>query len=248
MLKIKKLIRSELKTLAPKIPLLYVLYKYYMKFRTPEAIFTDIYERKGWNGKDSVSGPGSDISQTRILIEELPNLFNDFGICKVLDIPCGDFYWMNKVNLNGIDYIGADIVKTLIEGNRKQYSDFGFQFINLNLINDNLPKVDLVLCRDCLVHFSFSDIFLSFANICSSESKFILTTTFPNTKENKDILTGQWRPLNLEIAPFYLPQPLRIINENCTEDTSYEDKSLGLWKVEDIQKCRNKKAKQFEVV
>jgi hypothetical protein len=40
-----------------------------------EQIFTDIYQNNGFNGNDSVSGPGSDLYQTRIIIKELPVLF-----------------------------------------------------------------------------------------------------------------------------------------------------------------------------
>jgi hypothetical protein len=32
----------------------------------------------------------------------------------LLDIPCGDFHWMRRVNLQGLSYVGADIVRELI--------------------------------------------------------------------------------------------------------------------------------------
>jgi SAM-dependent methyltransferase len=242
LLETKKLIRKRLKATAQKIPLLYVLYEYWMKFRTTEAIFTDIYERKGWNGKNSVSGPGSDISQTRIVVNELPILFKEFKISTILDIPCGDFYWMKDVDLTGIDYLGADIVKSLVQNNREKYTRYGLQFVHLDLINDQLPKVDLVFCRDCLVHFSFGDVLLALENICNSKSHYLLTTTFTDRKENLDIMTGQWRPLNLELAPFQLPKPLKILPEGCTEVNGFfKDKALGLWNIEDIQESIIKK-------
>src|SRR4051794_14532620 len=60
-------------------------------------IFTKIYRNNWFNGRNSVSGPGSEIEQTRVLIEELPRLFADLDISTLLDIPCGDFHWMNNV-------------------------------------------------------------------------------------------------------------------------------------------------------
>jgi hypothetical protein len=95
----------------------------------------------------------------------------------------------------------------------------------------------LILCRDCLVHFSFDDIFKALNNLRASGSRFLLTTTFPTRQENQPIPTGKWRPLNLERAPFFLPPPLTILNEGCTENGGeYADKSLGLWQLDDVNR------------
>jgi len=112
----------------------------------------------------------------------------------------------------------------------------GVWFRKLDLIRDRLPKVDLILCRDCLVHLCFADIVRALDNICDSRSGFLLTTTFTERRENHDIATGQWRFLNLEAAPFTLPRPLKVINEGCTEGEGvWGDKSLGLWRIADIR-------------
>jgi hypothetical protein len=235
---------SKLTEIAKKIPVLPSLYRvlrdkyayYQLKLKGTEQVFTQIYSGNGWGGKESVSGAGSDVYQTRIITQELPVLFRDFGISTMLDIPCGDFHWMKNVDLSKLDYTGADIVDGLIESNRSQYSRDGLDFRKLNLIEDKLPKVDLVFCRDCLVHFSFEDLVKALDNICNSQSEYLLTTTFVGRKDNNDIATGQWRALNLEVAPLLLPQPLRIITEGCTESNgAYADKALGLWKIADIQ-------------
>ena len=189
-----------------------------------------------WAGKHSASGPGSDNYETRIIVDELSSAFSDLGISSMLDIPCGDFHWMKDVNLSHIDYIGADIVKELVENNIEKYGREDVHFQKLNLIEDKLPKADLVFCRDCLVHLSFEDIFKAFDNLIESQSEYIFTTTFTGRTDNCDIATGGWRTLNLECAPFTLPTPLKIINEGCTEnDGIYKDKSLGLWRISDIR-------------
>jgi hypothetical protein len=235
---------NKLTEIAKKIPVLPSLYRvlrdkyayYQLKSKGTEQVFTQIYSGNGWGGKDSVSGAGSDVYQTRIITQELPVLFSDFGISTMLDIPCGDFHWIKNVDLSKLDYTGADIVDGLIESNRLQYSKDGLDFRKLNLIEDKLPKVDLVFCRDCLVHFSVENVVKALDNICNSQSEYLLTTTFVGRKDNQDIATGQWRALNLLVAPFLLPQPLRIIMEGCTESNgAYADKALGLWKIVDIQ-------------
>ncbi len=235
---------GTLREIAKKLPIIPFVYRalrnryarYRSKSKSTEDVFTGIYRSNAFGGKDSVSGLGSDVHQTRIIASELPALFNACNISTMLDIPCGDFHWMKRVNLNGIDYLGADIVKELIQKNNAQYARAGIRFQYLNLIKDKLPKVDLVFCRDCLVHISFTEIFLALENVCHSQSEYLLTTTFTGRKDNHDIATGQWRVLNLELAPFAFPKPLKIINEGCTEgDGAYEDKALGLWSIADIR-------------
>ncbi len=66
-----------------------------------------------------MSGIGSDNSQTETVVNELPKIFEKYIIESMLDIPCGDFNWMRKVNLNGINYVGADIVADLVVANQK---------------------------------------------------------------------------------------------------------------------------------
>jgi hypothetical protein len=177
---------------------------------------------------------GSELDQTRVLIEQLPVLMREWRVASLLDIPCGDFFWMRHVDLTGIDYVGADIVEAIVESNRP-HQRAGIRFERLNLIRDPLPKADMVLCRDCLVHLSFADAQRSLRNIGASGARLLLTTTFPDRRTNVDIDTGGWRTLNLELPPFSFPPPLRLLNEQCTEwQGAYADKSLGLWRVPDL--------------
>jgi hypothetical protein len=210
---------------------------YRLKKKTPAEVFTEIFSKNGWSGDESVSGLGSSMSQTRVLIDTLPALFKERGIHTILDAPCGDFHWMKHVDLASFDYLGGDIVESVVARN-KQHEKPGIRFQHIDLIKDTLPKVDVVFCRDCLVHFSYGDLKAALANICKSDSTYLLTTTFPERNRNNDIATGEWRPLNLAIAPFNFPPPLVLINENCTEaEGKFTDKSMGLWKIADIKKC-----------
>ncbi len=237
---------AKLKKIAKKIPILPSLYRmlrnYRLKSKSTEQVFTDIYKNNTWGGKDSVSGQGSDLYQTRIIAKELPLLFREFNISTMLDIPCGDFHWMKNVDLINIDYTGADIVHDLVEKNTELYGRDGLRFQQMNLTKDKLPKVDLVFCRDCLVHLSFQDIFQALNNLCNSQSQYFLTTTFTKRTDNRDIITGRWSALNLELAPFALPKPLKIINEGCTQSAAvHSDKALGLWEIADIRECLTKR-------
>lgn len=200
-----------------------------------EAVFTRIYRTNAWRDGESVSGTGSNINNTEVIRRELPNLFKDQKVSTILDIPCGDFNWMRYVDLSNIRYIGGDIVADLIQQNRVKYEEENILFRHLDLTKDDLPKVDLIICRDCLVHLSFKDIFSALKNICLSKSTYLLTTTFTAHQSNQDILPGNWFPLNLSEVPFSLPDPIRVISDKGSEvNGPYQDGSLGLWRIEDI--------------
>lgn len=192
-------------------------------------------------GRPSASGSGSDLIQTAEIRKRIPELIQDFHIKTVVDAPCGDFFWMKTVDLNLDQYIGLDIIPELIEKNQHNYGNAKRKFIHFNLLQDVAPEADLILCRDCLGHYSHLDAMSIIKQFKKSGSKYLLATTFPD-RINYNISTGSWFPINLEAAPFYFPPPLILINENCTEfDPIYKDKSLGLWKLEDLPNHLNTK-------
>ncbi len=199
--------------------------------KSMREVFTEIYRHNLFGGTVSRSGTGSDFIQTAEIRRRLPALLKEIGAQTMLDIPCGDFHWMKEVDLE-VDYTGADVVVELMERNQKLYGRENRRFVTLDLVRDKLPKVDLVFCRDVLVHFSFADIFAALTNLKRSGSRYLLTTTFTDRSANIEILTGHWRPLNLQLAPFDFPAPAAILSEKCTEgDGSWGDKSLGLWRI-----------------
>ncbi|MHB1559265.1 MAG: class I SAM-dependent methyltransferase [Isosphaeraceae bacterium] len=172
---------------------------------------------------------------TRRLIQALPSLLKKFGVATLLDIPCGDFHWMKDVDLGGGKYIGADLVSELIDRCRERYGSESRQFCTLDLTESPLPDGDMILCRDCLVHLSFRDAMRALDNICGSKLTYLLTTTFPRQGPNRDIVTGEWRPLNLELPPFRFPSPLALVNEcDAAQNGVFSDKALGLWRVADV--------------
>ena len=143
-----------------------------------EETFTEIYKSNFWGSEESVSGGGSVVSQTETIVREIGPLLRNMKFTSVLDIPCGDFLWMRKVDLSTVSYLGADIVKDLIRKNKEKYYVEGkVDFIKLNLIEDKLPQKDLIITRDCLVHLSFESISQALKNIKLSGCKYLLTTT-----------------------------------------------------------------------
>src|SRR5688572_28441319 len=162
------------------------------RMRSVEGVFASIHKNRRWGDSESVSGTGSKVEQTRKVAELLPQIFQQYEIKSILDIPCGDFHWMQNVDLSGVEDNGADIVPELIQNNAKSHARNYINFFVANLITDKLPCADLVFSRDCLVHSSDRHIFSTIRNIKESKSRFLLTTTFPD-HTNSNIVTGSWR-------------------------------------------------------
>jgi SAM-dependent methyltransferase len=191
--------------------------------------FTEIYEKNLWCSPESVSGGGSEMQNTKVIRRELPVLIQKFGIQSILDIPCGDWNWMKDVDLCGASYIGADIVEPLIGLNKANYTNVDFRV--LDLINDTLPKVDLIFVRDCLGHLSNDNVSLALRNCQESGSKYLLATSFTKWDMNPDIEDGGWKCINLMIPPFQL-NPIYLINEDCQEGyPHYNDKCMILFQL-----------------
>lgn len=200
-----------------------------------EATFRDIYQRNHWGGTVSPSGQGANPNQTDQLRKALPALLRRLAVDTLLDLPCGDYSRMRLAALTGISYIGADLLAEVIQPLQTAYTDSTHRFLVLDLTNDLLPQAGLILCRDCLVHHSFRDIQRALNNVVRSGIPYLMTTTFPECNANEDIVTGDWRPLDLERSPFHFPQPLELLNEGCTEGGGlFADKSLGVWQTDKL--------------
>jgi hypothetical protein len=192
--------------------------------------FHRIYQRNAWASGESVSGPGSEVAQTEVIRNALPAILDELGAGSLLDVPCGDFNWMRYVNLGRVVYLGGDVVPELVTRNSVKFGSSERRFFVIDICAEALPEADVLLCRDCLVHLSFRDIKRALVNVRRSKVKFLLTTTFTSVRRNRDIFTGEWRPLNLRGRPFLFPEPLLLLNENCPQP-GHSDKSIGLWQV-----------------
>jgi SAM-dependent methyltransferase len=172
---------------------------------------------------------------TRHVRRELQVLLKDFGVRSILDIPCGDFNWMREMDLAGIDYFGADIVKPLIAKNKEAFENGGVHFEVLDLLTDELPPSDLVICRDCFIHLPLAMISRAIENIRRSKSKWLLASSFPwrGLGPNAEAAVGGFRRINLEMAPFGLPSPVRTIIEGFHPEGT-QDKSLVLYDIASI--------------
>ena len=197
-------------------------------------IFTKFYINNKWGDSESKSGEGSTKKNTSQIRKIIPSVVKNYSVKTFFDVPCGDFNWMRYTKLYNCNYTGADIVSLIIKENQKKYSNPQRLFINFNMIKNTPPKVDLIFCRDALVHLSNNCCLKVLKNFKRSGSKFLLTTHFPNEKKNNIITNGMFRRINLEINPFNFPAPLEIFLENKLKESS-EKKYLALWELNKLK-------------
>ena len=206
--------------------------------RDEEKKFNFIYKNKYWQNIDngSLSGAGSNIDDsTHNLSIELPNFINKHQVKSLLDMPCGDWAWMSKLNLANIDYIGCDIVEDMITTNNQKYRNAKINFIKKNLSHDDLPEADMILVRDLLVHLKYPDIILCLNNIKKYDYKYIAITNFPKLVKNINNKFGdRWRPINFNLEPYLLPKPDFVLPDDSQIGEYDSQKTVAIWKNENF--------------
>jgi 2-polyprenyl-3-methyl-5-hydroxy-6-metoxy-1,4-benzoquinol methylase len=205
------------------------LHRRLLQLRSNRRVFTAIYEGRLWGAAETVSGDGSTLESSASFRDALPGLLAELGAASLLDAGCGDFNWMKTVNLNGIQYIGVDVVEPLVTRNIELYASESRTFLIGDITSDPLRKADVALCRHCLIHLSNRQVCMALRNLKNIGVKYLLATTFPVIVNNADIWPGSFRPINLEIPPFNLPKPLRTFH-----DSRDQSSMLALWRFADI--------------
>jgi len=194
-------------------------------------IFTEIYNNNSWKCDESKSGPGSKLSTNKKLLFLLQNFVKENNIKRIIDCGCGDFNWMKTFNFDLIDsYVGIDIVEPLISENIKKYQTDKIKFECKSIVDDLLPDSDLIICKDVLFHLSFDDALSSLSNFNKTKCNYLLSTNFTNFK-NRDIKSGDWRPINLMSKPFNVGEPISYWDNIEERSDHLSNKSIGIWKI-----------------
>jgi len=180
-------------------------YQKMLKLKDPKEKFSEIHKNNLWSSRESVSGAGSEVAYTEALRKWLIANIQKLKVKDFVDAPCGDFNWMKLVTPNvDINYIGLDIVNSLVSKNKSEYGSSKVDFRVSNICEDILPACDIIMVRDCLFHLSYFDINSFLNNLARTDYKYLLTTTHkvgPDFK-NSNIITGDFRIIDLFSEPF----------------------------------------------
>jgi len=165
------------------------------------------------------------------LIEVLPKVLKMFNIKSFVDIGCSNRFWISTLDWDGIEYTGYDIVKGIVEANKKKYPQHNFAC--KNLIRDRCPKADMIFIRDVLIHCSLKECKRILENIKASGSIYMMASTRPDIKLNVESMCI-WKKLrNLLIDPFDLVEPMFMIPEIKNWGGMTND-YMGIWEIDKL--------------
>jgi len=161
--------------------------------------FSQIYDKNLWG---EGSGVGSRPAHNGEYVQFLQEFMLRNKIKSVVDFGCGDWQFSRFINWGGVAYAGFDIVKSVIESNSKKFTDENTRFFVFHSLND-LPKADLLLCKDVLQHLP-NELVRQYLAFFKTRFNAMLITNddYPEDIINRDIQIGGWRSLRLEREPF----------------------------------------------
>src|SRR5690349_1940621 len=87
-------------------------------------IFNDIYGKNRWGGEQGSfhSGSGSTSEHAQSYAQLIKRFIRDHNIRRVLDLGCGDFRVGAQLLDTGVEYVGIDIVESLVCKNHELYA------------------------------------------------------------------------------------------------------------------------------
>lgn len=174
-----------------------------------ERVFSDIYTHHVW-GKDAqgfgTSGSGSTLREGVPFIQYIQHFLDTHDIASIVDLGCGDFVLGKEIDWQRRLYTGVDVVRQVVERNKVLYETETISFLPLDIVGEELPPADLLICKDVLMHLPIHAIVQVLEKM--KQYKYcILVNDFENSRyrqSNIEIPLGGYRPLRLKEPPFGL--------------------------------------------
>lgn len=117
------------------------------------------------------------------------------SVRRILSYPAAHFPELSRYLPRSVQFVAADMVR----------GQSGYVF--WNALYDPVPPVDLVLARNLFEYLENKDVLTILRRVHEAGVRYLLTTNHPCLNSNWNTFTGEWRPVNLTLEPFSLPQP-----------------------------------------
>ena len=210
----------------------YIIYFKYLNMNEKE-MFKKIYISGAWgkgiNNLPFNSGIGSsDKTTINAYIDSLKLFFiSQMGVYNVVDCGCGDFNIGSQIRSIFNNYTACDIVDELISFNKIKFNNLNVDFKNLNLINDEIPKADIIIFRQVLQHLSNENILKIVSKINNKYKYLIISEHLPssyNFVPNINKINGPGIRLNknsgviLSEPPFNLNYTEKFVISDIAQD------------------------------
>lgn len=164
--------------------------------------FEEIYATNEWKHG---SGEGSLAEHTRGYVSFLERFLQERRITSVVEMGCGDWQFSKHVRWGAARYQGYDVVRSVIAANQAQHAREGVSFQLYSGDPAELPAAELLIVKDVLQHLSDSAVARFLPHL--SRYRYALLTNCVNPRGptvNRDIADGDFRYLDLRLAPFHL--------------------------------------------
>ncbi len=203
-----------------------------------ERIFAEIYKQDKWYIRDRTKV--SSQVDLNLLLSDFKKFMKGVGVLSMVDLGCGLGPWNQSIVDAVPNYIGVDIVESVVERNRELLGKPGVEFIYSDIIAYSIPTTDMILCRAVMFHLHENLVFGILNKIAESDVKWVAMTTFTavDRVNRLDLKPGSFYPISLTNTPFLLPHPHKLIKEVEMNPPLYPDKCLGIWKIEDLVKWK----------
>jgi Methyltransferase domain len=124
-----------------------------------EDVFTDIYSNNRWGGASGSFFSGTGSHEATVVGPYLAGVKRELErigavSMTVVDLGCGDFSVGRRIASQCGRYVGVDIVKPLIDHNRKTFGNSSVSFVHADMVTDDLPVGDVCLVRQVFQHLS----------------------------------------------------------------------------------------------
>ena len=171
-----------------------------------QQVFEDIYRRAKWgtNAEDAgTSGYGSSLPATLVYRAFLQQFMENAGVRSVVDAGCGDWESSQAIDWKGIDYKGYDIVASVVDGDKKKYGKTSIQFFVANVVEEDLPPADLLICKHVLQHLPTADVQKFLKQLPKYKHVLLVDSVNPGTLsgKNQDVSAGAFRELDVTRPP-----------------------------------------------
>jgi SAM-dependent methyltransferase len=184
-----------------------------------------------WGSPETPCGPGSTIEACRCILERLPEWIRTHQIRSIVDLGCGDFHWMSRLDLSGLEYDGYDVVRFLIEQNVAKHGLANVRFHHADLTELSVPKADLAVLKDVLIHLPTSQALGIVERVRAARPRFLASTTAPGwlVSNRACMKIGEFSPLDLEAPPFLLGASIASVE--VPSRPGNPAKRFALWRI-----------------
>ena len=160
--------------------------------------FTYIYDNEMW-GRGKGSGAGSKPKFNVAYIIFLENFLQEHNIKNVIDYGCGDWQFSQYVNWGDIDYLGLDIVDSVIEDNKKQFLEYSFE--SDTTVFPYLKGRELIIIKDVIMHWPNTEIVSFLDELITYDIKILLINECGQGKNRRLKRVGGFSRLDYDKFP-----------------------------------------------